>query len=58
MRYADDFVVGYIGSKAEANSILCYMASIVGCLLKMELNPEKSGVKHVNKGVLFLGYHI
>lgn len=57
-RYADDFVVGYIGSKAEANSLLCYMASLVGCLFKMELNPEKSGVKHVNKGVLFLGYHI
>lgn len=58
IRYADDFVAGYIGTKAEANFLLCNMATLVSCLLQMELNPKKSGVKHVNKGVLFLGYHI
>lgn len=58
VRYADDFIAGFIGPKSEAYKILCYMATLVSCLFQMELNTEKSGVRHINKGVIFLGYHI
>ncbi len=58
IRYADDFILGYIGTKAEACQILCNIVNISSTLLKMELNPEKTGVKHHKKGTIFLGYRI
>ena len=58
MRYADDMLLGFIGSKVDALSILKEINDAVDKELKMEIHPEKSGVKHHSDGVLFLGYNL
>lgn len=57
IRYADDFVVGLISDKFFAYKTLCSI-SLFSDNLGMVLNSEKTSVKHHEKGVLFLGYHI
>jgi RNA-directed DNA polymerase len=58
VRYADDMLLGLIGSKVDALSILQEIKDAVVKELKMEIHPEKSGVKHHSDGVLFLGYNL
>lgn len=58
VRYADDMLLGLIGSKVDALSILKEIKDAVVKELKMEIHPEKSGVKHHSDGVLFLGYNL
>lgn len=58
IRYADDFLFGYIGRKAEAYKILCEVSNFISCCLNMTLNIDKTNVKHHEKGTLFLGYNI
>jgi RNA-directed DNA polymerase len=58
IRYADDFVIGIIGSKAEARQILADLTDFVEQTLKMELAPEKTGIVHGSEGTRFLGYDI
>jgi len=58
IRYADDFLLGFIGPKKEAHKILCEIANILGQSLKLNLNVDKSSVVHHKKGVMFLGYKI
>lgn len=58
IRYADDFVIGIIGSKAEARQILTDLTDFVEHTLKMELAPEKTGIVHGSEGTRFLGYDI
>nr|YP_010337516.1 putative reverse transcriptase/maturase [Dixoniella grisea]UNJ17101.1 putative reverse transcriptase/maturase [Dixoniella grisea] len=59
IRYADDFLVGVRGSKDVARQI---MQEIIGFCegdeLAMQINIEKSGIKHISTGVLFLGYKV
>ena len=57
IRYADDFILGLISNKTFAYKTLSCI-SLVADSLGMVLNIEKSGVKHHEKGTLFLGYHI
>lgn len=57
VRYADDFVLGLICDKRFAYETLCAVANFSG-LLGMTLNKDKSGVKHHEKGTLFLGFKI
>ena len=57
MRYADDFIVGLISDKESAYKILCNISLFLDSL-GMMLNIEKTMVKHHEKGVVFLGYHI
>ena len=57
IRYADDFVLGLICDKLFAYKTLCAVANVSGCL-GMTLNIDKSGVKHHEKGTLFLGFRI
>lgn len=57
IRYADDFIVGLISDKESAYKILCNI-SLFSDSLGMMLNIEKTKVKHHEKGVVFLGYHI
>jgi retron-type reverse transcriptase len=57
IRYADDFVLGLICDKQFAYETLCAVANFSG-RLGMTLNKDKSGVKHHEKGTLFLGFHI
>ena len=58
VRYADDFLLGYIGSKSDAVKLLVHISHFVDSYLGMKLHTEKSGVKHHEKGVIFLGYKI
>lgn len=57
IRYADDFIVGLISDKMFAYQTLCNI-SLFSDSLGMILNIEKTNVKHHEKGVMFLGYHI
>lgn len=58
IRYADDFVIGIIGSKAEAMALLTDLHAFMADRLKVELAAEKTGVVHATEGSRFLGYDI
>lgn len=58
VRYADDFLFGYIGRKAEAYKVLCEVSNFTSCWINMTFNIDKTNVKHHEKGTLFLGYKI
>lgn len=58
VRYADDFLLGIKGTKQDAYDTLDKIAQFLGIHLKLQLNPDKTGVKHHRKPTLFLGYKI
>lgn len=58
VRYADDFLFGYIGRKVEACKVLCEVANTLSLMSELGLNMDKTHVKHHEKGTLFLGYRI
>jgi group II intron reverse transcriptase/maturase len=58
VRYADDFLLGFVGPKKDAFLVLQQIAAFVESELKMCLHPMKSGVKHHEQGTIFLGYHL
>ena len=58
VRYADDFLLGFIGPKKEAVDILIRISWFTDVYLGMMLNIDKTGVRHHEKGVHFLGYKI
>jgi group II intron reverse transcriptase/maturase len=57
-RYADDFAVGIIGSKADAETVKQAIKSYVETTLKLTVSEEKSHIRHSKEGVMFLGYRI
>jgi group II intron reverse transcriptase/maturase len=58
-RYADDFVLGFTGPKAEAQVIKQQLARFLREELKLELNLEKTLITHArNERAAFLGYEI
>ena len=57
-RYADDFLIGIIGSKQEACEMMDNVERFLTEALKLAVSPEKSGVHAASKGVTFLGYRI
>jgi len=59
VRYADDFLVGIIGTKKEAEEILEGVRNFLQEELKLELSEEKSSVKNARAdGTRFLSYDI
>jgi len=58
VRYADDFLVGVKGDKKTARDIFQLILYFCESELKLELHPEKTGIKHKSKGVIYLGYKI
>lgn len=58
VRYADDILLGFIGPRNEAISILIKISNFVNVYCRMEFNILKTGVIHHEKGVQFLGYKI
>jgi RNA-directed DNA polymerase len=58
IRYADDFLIGIIGTRDEAKSIMQQVACFLGEKLHLEIADEKSGVVHASDGVRFLGYDV
>lgn len=57
-RYADDFVIGVIGTRAEAEAVMAEVQGFVRNTLNLTISMEKSHVAPAKKGVTFLGYWI
>jgi group II intron reverse transcriptase/maturase len=59
LRYADDTLLGFAGTKAEAEQIKARLGQFVRDDLKLELSKEKTLVTHARTGAArFLGYEI
>jgi RNA-directed DNA polymerase len=58
IRYADDFLMGIIGSRSEALEIMGQVTDFLVNELKLEIATEKSGVINAKEGVRFLGYEV
>lgn len=58
-RYADDHLLGFIGSKAESEEIKRKLARFLRETLALELNPDKTLITHARtRAARFLGYEI
>jgi len=57
-RYADDFLVGIIGSKADAMEVKAWLTEYLRTELGLELSAEKTLITNARKPVRFLGYDI
>lgn len=59
VRYADDFLLGFIGPKAEAEQIKAQIKAFLTDTLNLKLNQEKTLITHAStKAARFLGYDI
>ncbi len=59
VRYADDFVLGFIGPKVEATNIKGSLETFLRDSLKLELSREKTLITHAtSKAAEFLGYEL
>ena len=59
VRYADDFVLGFMGPKAEAKEIRTSLEAFLSNTLKLELSREKTLITHAtSKAARFLGYEL
>ena len=58
IRYADDFILGVIGSKEDAQRIKEDIKSFLSESLALELSEEKTLITHTGKSAKVLGYEI
>jgi group II intron reverse transcriptase/maturase len=58
VRYADDFLIGVIGSKEDCNNIKNDITLFLENELKIELSQEKTLITHSKNRARFLGYDI
>jgi len=59
VRYADDFLLGFVGPKNEAEEIRRRLGEFLEQRLKLTLSPEKTLITHALDGkAKFLGYEI
>ena len=58
VRYADDFLIGVIGSKEDCRKIKHDISAFLKEELKIELSQEKTLITHSSKRARFLGYDI
>jgi group II intron reverse transcriptase/maturase len=58
VRYADDFLIGVIGSKTDSLRIKEDLACFLAEKLKLTLSPAKTLITHATKPAKFLGYHV
>ena len=58
VRYADDFLVGVIGSKADTEKIKKDIKDFLASRLKLEMSDEKTKITHTGDRARFLGYDI
>lgn len=57
-RYADDFLIGIIGTKKEAEEVKSKIGEFIANQLKLEMSDEKTLITHTSKRARFLGYDI
>lgn len=58
VRYADDFLIGVIGSKAECERMKADIAKFMSEKLHLELSDEKTLITNAQDKAKFLGYEI
>lgn len=58
VRYADDFLIGIIGSKEDAETIKKDLTVYLRDTLRLTLSDEKTKITHTEKPARFLGYDI
>lgn len=58
VRYADDFIIGVIGSKADAEQIKADVGNFLKEVLDLEMSDAKTKVTHTSDKARFLGYDI
>lgn len=58
VRYADDFIIGVIGSQMDAEKIKKDLTVFLKNELQLELSQEKTLITHHDKFARFLGYDI
>ena len=58
VRYADDFIIGIIGGKSDAQTIKQEIGRYIADYLKLELSEEKTLVTQATDKAKFLGYEI
>lgn len=57
-RYADDFIIGVIGSKADAERVREEVKHFIQERLLLTIAEEKSHIRHSKQGVIFVGYWV
>lgn len=58
-RYVDDFIIGFTGSKAEAEELKSIIEAFLLDELKLKINETKSYISHSSsKDIKFLGFYI
>jgi group II intron reverse transcriptase/maturase len=58
-RYVDDFIIGFTGSKAEAEEIKCTIEAFLLDELQLKSNKTKSYISHSSeRGIKYLGFYI
>lgn len=58
VRYADDFLIGVIGSKEDSQKIKADIKEYLESKLKLELSDEKTLITHGNQPAKFLGFDV
>ena len=58
VRYADDWLVGVCGTKAECEALKVEIADFLSNELHLELSEEKTHITHSSKDAHFLGYNM
>lgn len=58
IRYADDFIIGVIGSKRDAEKVKEDLTVFLKDKLNLDLSQEKTLITHNSKPARFLGYNI
>lgn len=58
VRYADDFLIGIIGSKVDAEKVKADISAFLSTKLKLTMSAEKTLVTHSHDKARFLGYDI
>lgn len=59
IRYADDFLLGFVGPKEEAHRIKANLQEYLDKFLKLELSEEKTLITHAtSEKARFLGYEL
>jgi group II intron reverse transcriptase/maturase len=58
VRYADDFLIGVIGSKQDAQLLKIWLGDYLRNELGLELSDEKTLITNAKRRVRFLGYDI
>ncbi len=58
VRYADDFLVGIIGSKSDAVNVKADISGFLEQKLKLQMSEEKTLITHSKKKARFLGFDV